>query len=59
MSDEEKVEMVNLLPAIPIVGEYPSYMTQSYLLNLAQYRSEQLTVGVRVCTPDQMFNHAS
>ena len=34
-------------------------MTQSYLLNLAQYRSEQLTVGVKVCTPDQMFNHAT
>jgi hypothetical protein len=57
MSDEEKVDMVNMLPALPIVGNYPAYMSQSYLLALSQYRSEQLAVGQKVCTPDQMFAH--
>ena len=58
MSDDEKVDMVNMLPALPIVGNFPEYMSQSYLLALSQYRSEQLAVGVKVCTPDQMFSHA-
>jgi hypothetical protein len=57
MSDDEKVEMVNMLPAIPIVGHFPDYMSQAYLLAMSQYRAEQLAVGQKVCTPDQMFTH--